>query len=315
MLPLGGATGVYSNRKSSERFDFTEPFQFRVDKVGSGTPSHIRAVSWEYATDDGSCIIGWHTATPTVVGGSSKRYLIPFNNQFETSETRARLKIPFACVASRLIVRTNAVQPADGDMTITIFKGGVAQTLVGTVTANTNNTFYYDFTNTASFSAGDELSIEVDNTSTSNSATLSFVMLKLLPSNPGTTCLVGCNINNNIAAGGVTNYIGLFGFTAGATATQFDFPMPRAGILDDVSVFVDNGAGAFSATFTIQKNGVDQSLTAVAAQGSGASIRNFTGDPVTYARGDLFRCKIVYGVAGAGTTAVRGLCGQYLPEA
>lgn len=91
-----------------------------------------------------------------------------------------------------------------------------------------------------------------------------------------------------------TNYIG-FGAVNGASATEADaqWPMVKSGTIDSIYVktLSNVGGAAQTSTYTVRKNGSDQTVTCQIA--SGASTANDTSHSFSYVAGDLISVKIV----------------------
>jgi hypothetical protein len=103
------------------------------------------------------------------------RYFGFSDNNNSTSETLRRTFLPNDCTLKNFYIRTSSNQPASGSHVLTILKNGVATSITVTIPAGSAGGVFSDTTNSVSFVAGDEISIEaVNNASTSSSTLVSF---------------------------------------------------------------------------------------------------------------------------------------------
>jgi hypothetical protein len=99
------------------------------------------------------------------------RYFGFSNNVVSTSEPLRRIFLPNACTLKNFYIRTNS-QPATGSHVLTILKNGVATSIVVTIPAGSAAGVFSDTTNSVSFLAGDEISIQAVNNATANSGVI-----------------------------------------------------------------------------------------------------------------------------------------------
>lgn len=97
------------------------------------------------------------------------RYFGFSNNAVSTIESLRRTFLPNACTLKNFYIRTSSTQPASGSHVLTILKNGVATSIVVTIAAGSAAGVFSDTTNSVSFAAGDEISIQAVNNATSNS--------------------------------------------------------------------------------------------------------------------------------------------------
>lgn len=97
------------------------------------------------------------------------RYFGFSNNAVSTIESLRRTFLPNACTLKNFYIRTNSTQPASGSHVLTILKNGVATSIVVTIAAGSAAGVFSDTTNSVSFAAGDEVSIQAVNNATGNS--------------------------------------------------------------------------------------------------------------------------------------------------
>lgn len=100
------------------------------------------------------------------------RYFGFSDNGVATAETWRRTFIPNACTLKNFYVRTSGSQPASGSHVLTILKNGVATSIVVTIAAGSAAGVFSDTTNSVSFAAGDEISIQAVNNATAISSTI-----------------------------------------------------------------------------------------------------------------------------------------------
>jgi len=98
------------------------------------------------------------------------RYFGFSNNAVSTVESLRRIFLPNACTLKNFYIRTNTSQPATGSHVLTILKNGVATSIVVTIASGSAAGVFSDTTNSVSFSAGDEISIQAVNNAAVNSA-------------------------------------------------------------------------------------------------------------------------------------------------
>lgn len=97
------------------------------------------------------------------------RYFGFSNNAVSTVENVRRTFLPNACTLKNFYIRTSSTQPATGSHVLTILKNGVATSIVVTIAAGSAAGVFSDTTNSVSFLAGDEISIQAVNNATANS--------------------------------------------------------------------------------------------------------------------------------------------------
>ena len=109
---------------------------------------------------------------------------------------------------------------------------------------------------------------------------------------------------------GVTTYLGIWDST---TETDVYFVLPCAGTIKNLYIIADGAIGAGqTATYTVRKNGVDQTLTtSLTGAGSGAGIttNNDATHSFTVVAGDLVSIKLV---TSAGASTRKHQCGMEL---
>lgn len=326
VIPPLGAAGVYSTRRGSIRLEEANPFRFSAALVGS-VGSSMRSHVIEYATDDGSCVIGWQGSKQVLPATTT--YFAPFTGAtFDgaVNEGRAEIKCRFAGTVQKVLIRTNGTQPGTGSLVMTVRKNGAATALVKTIAAGDLAGLFANSTNTFTVVDGDRITFEfTNNAPANNSAFVLSVAVCILPTNPGTTSLLGMNWNTGGTPfnSGTTLYIGLFSSTLSTSATNHRTPLPRAGILNSFSVHVGSGALSPSVTFTIVKGTrqpdgtyveADTAMTATYPREAAEGWIDFTGGPVTYAARDYLFIKGVTEVYGTSTRA-SGMSGEYAAEA
>ena len=97
------------------------------------------------------------------------RYFGFSNNGVSTVENLRRIFLSNACTLKNFYIRTNTSQPATGSHVLTILKNGVATSIVVTIPSGSGAGVFSDTTNSVSFSAGDEISIQAVNNANANS--------------------------------------------------------------------------------------------------------------------------------------------------
>lgn len=115
------------------------------------------------AAGSGSQVVMW-TMVNVTVGAGLARYTAPASQTVAPSSGAQAVALPAARTVSNLVILTSGTQPADGPLTVTVYKNGTATALTLTVPANAAGGVFTDSTHAVSFAAGDKLSIQLDNT-------------------------------------------------------------------------------------------------------------------------------------------------------
>ena len=113
------------------------------------------------------------------VGAAVTRYNTFGSGSMVTTENTRQIAVTRACTLANFYVVTSSAQPASGALVITINKNGVATTIIVTIALSGAAGTYSDLTHTASFAAGDLLSISFVNAAATASATLVSVSIEM----------------------------------------------------------------------------------------------------------------------------------------
>lgn len=129
----------------------------------------------------GSRILPWlfrDGSVNFVVPSSTTYYIATVTGLAPSIETNCQQPMPLAGAFKGMYVRTLTAQPNDGSLVITLRKNGVAQTITITIPATTAAGIFSDVAHTASFVAGDLISIQtVNNSPTTSSAEIQSINL------------------------------------------------------------------------------------------------------------------------------------------
>ncbi|MDB5926473.1 MAG: hypothetical protein JWN13_5409, partial [Betaproteobacteria bacterium] len=112
------------------------------------------------------------SSTGGSVTGSATAYIAPGVASNALAEATRQAVIPRATVVRNLYIVTSTAQPADGVLVVTLRKNGVNTAITATIAANAAAGTFSDTTHSASFAAGDLLSLGLVNASASSSALL-----------------------------------------------------------------------------------------------------------------------------------------------
>ena len=97
------------------------------------------------------------------------RYLGFSDNVVSVNEILRRTFLPNACTLKNFYIRTSGAQPVSGSHVLTILKNGVATSITITIPAGSAAGVFSDTTNSESFAAGNEISIQAVNNASANS--------------------------------------------------------------------------------------------------------------------------------------------------
>ena len=307
------AAGVYNSVRRATRIERGEPFSFEWKIFGGSSGTALRGCAVEFATDDGSSIIGWDNgAAGLAVPASSTRYLTLFtnNNTFpnlDRTETTAAL----TGTLRNMILRTSSTQHSTGSLVVTLFKNGVSTGITITVAASGAAGIYADLTNTVAVTRGDTLTIEVVNNATSAAAILRTCSFTILPTE--NTCMIGGNAVGATPARNTTNNLGFFN-GGSSTGANLDIPVTRAGRFRNMFIHVDSGgAGSYSVTATLLVNDAATALVINVAADAVAGWKSNITDVVSVNRGDRVRIQLVLGAGGS--RIFRGFSVEFLEAA
>ena len=255
----------------------------------------------EYATDDGSNVIGWSSAETHTIGALVTTYLNPLTSLESTTIAFVETTATFAGTLRNFHVQNTTGQSALGSLVFTIFKNGIATAVTVTISASDPVGIYADYVNSVSVAKGDRITIQVVNNANATSCRFHVACFTILPSIR--TSILGGNFDVAIASGGTANS-GPFS-DGNFTDVRCNLAVTRAGILRNLYVY----GGAFSpaVTFTIYVDDVATALTVTKARSSAAAwVSDLDlGHSVSVVRGQVVRLVAEAEVFGT-TSAIRG---------
>lgn len=210
-FPPNMAVGVSSNVRSSLRVEKGETFRFSFNVLGStNINGELGAFGIEFASDDGSVVIGWAASgATTTVAASSTEYLHPLTRYKSTLLRDCELVVPFACTLRNFLIWKNATQPVSGSHVITIIKNRVATAVTITIPLSGELGIWSDFVNTVAVAAGDRIAIRSVNNATAT-ARIHEACCTLLPSASAKTGILAGHFGLAAIASGVTAHCGPF---------------------------------------------------------------------------------------------------------
>ena len=117
--------------------------------------------------------------TGITVGSATGRYNTFGSGSMVTTENTRQIAVTRACTLANFYVVTSTAQPATGALVITVNKNGVATSIVVIIALSSAAGTYSDLTHTATFAAGDLLSISFVNAAATASTTLVSVSIEM----------------------------------------------------------------------------------------------------------------------------------------
>ena len=142
-----------------------------IVKTG-GTSTQFLMADGTTSTGSQSINLNGQPAAANTGTSGALRYFGFSDNTVSTNETLRRTFLPNACTLKNFYVRTSGTQSATGSHVLTILKNGVATSITLTIAAGSAAGIFSDTTNSESFAAGDEISIQAVNNASGNSSTL-----------------------------------------------------------------------------------------------------------------------------------------------
>ena len=96
-------------------------------------------------------------------GAAAIRWLVFYRSFYAGGESNGQIIMPFACKFSKLYIVTSTAQTAGGSMVIALSKNTIATAIIITIAAGEAAGTKSDLTNTATFAAGDAVSLHLVN--------------------------------------------------------------------------------------------------------------------------------------------------------
>jgi len=222
-------------------------------------------------------IVGGHAA-----GITANRYnCLMGGTVWNATENQVWAPIPTAGAIAKLRVKLSGNVAAGATVTITLIVNSVASALTATVTAG--NAIAEDITHSVNVVAGDTVSLQVTTTGAPG-ALNAFWTTEFTATTAGASIFL-CNIN---AWNGGTIYNRCQGVDASSqTINTYRAPMPTAGTFKNMYVVgsAGPGAGGDQFTITLQKNGVNTSLSCVLVDAE--TTKNDTDDVAVIAANEM----------------------------
>lgn len=306
-VPPGSPAGVYGQTRSAVRINQGEQFRLDLATIGTASAGVVQGVSCEFATDDGSTMIG---GCPNAsVGLSASGYASFFSTVLTVTETLVEWKCPIAGTVRDLVLRTRNSQPSTGSLVCTIRKNSTGQAVTITIPSSGVVGIYGDFTNSFSVSPGDILSIEFTNNATSVSTIIYWWAFTILPDASARTAVLGGYANGIFTTAAMA--CGLFNNTSPPTTAldDHDVPLTRPGRLRNLYVRTTATAavGLTLATYEIYVNGVASGIVATHGSAAAAGWYSDTTNFVDVVRGDRIRLQGITTGANGPHVAAWGL--------
>jgi hypothetical protein len=179
VITLNVPTASASNRGVLSTVDWSK-FNGKQDAITLTTTGTTGPATFSGSTLNIPQYAGSGTGTSilqTVLGGgaltSGQVVFGNFTNiTGSATEATRRLPMPNACTLSKFYFLMSTNQPASGSLVLTIRNNGADTSLVITVAAGSVGGTYSNTSNTATFAAGDLMSIRFNNNATANSGGL-----------------------------------------------------------------------------------------------------------------------------------------------
>jgi len=314
--------GEHTGNSEATLLEKGEGWSIGVKQTGAGG-SGIYNLTWEAATLDGSSIIGNGANGDTLLTGVTEYWQLGTDGQASSiNEDDADIKIPFACTAQNLFVRTGGTQGAGGSLVFTVRKNGADTALTLTVAAGATLGMYSDITNTVSFAAGDRINVKVVNNHTSTSTAIRAITLTLLQTGLSADF---SNFKQILVSGGDANvevavplrYRSMHAFgTEGKAANdvrRVQTLLTRNGVFRNMYLRAgrDAGGGLSAVEVTLYVNDAPTALQITVAADLTTQWLSNTSDEVTVSAGDLVHWDITATGTGAEDNRIDQCCVEF----
>jgi hypothetical protein len=298
--------GVYYDNSNSDSLSAADLFNFQDSQTTNTVTWYWIAGRLVHAS---STIALWTCTNIANVLNGTTGYMVPEGiSSNKATRTDAEVKIRTAGTLSKFGIHQNSItNGGNSSTTFKVFINGVAGNQVITIAAGQAAGYYEDASNTDTVAAGDLVTIQVQNNSSSGGVAIYDQYQLLFTASSGSKTDHFICGSQTRAASATVHYLppigGILNLSS-TSETERRVVLPFACRLSNFSFRATANTYTGSATITLRKNGVDV-ITLTLGAGVTTVVED-TSTEVLFAAGDDFSFSIAGGTSGSITSSYFG---------